>query len=140
MLVIVNVFGGRDVGKSTIAMHAAAELRWSGVATALTFVGGGPQAWTEDVPDVAMRVFWCNPQTLTPHGAAELCRGALNFLVARRKDYAWGPLRKDVEERRDAALAETLRAGHVDYKEIPGVRASVPYVVLKAREREGFGK
>ncbi|KKK90578.1 hypothetical protein LCGC14_2721570, partial [marine sediment metagenome] len=33
----VNILGGRDVGKTTIAMHAAAELRWLGVSTSVWY-------------------------------------------------------------------------------------------------------
>ncbi|KKL58729.1 hypothetical protein LCGC14_2222410, partial [marine sediment metagenome] len=30
----VNILGGRGVGKTTVAMHATAELRWLGIPTA----------------------------------------------------------------------------------------------------------
>ncbi len=136
----VWIFGGRDVGKTTVAMHAVAELRWMGVPTALS--RDLARFWGEDPPVVDMRVFDRSPDTLTPHAAAEMCAGNLNFLVLRRKDYSWpwpGSMPDWVLEQ-DEELEMTLRAGHVRYKSLPGVRASVPYIVKKVCDAVGYGK
>ena len=142
----VNILGGRDVGKTTIAMHAAAELRWLGIPTSLT--ADSAKLWCEDATVADLRVFRRNPATLTPHEAAEMCRGALNFLVLRRKDYydrlpvevAPGLDMEVNNTARDGDLERTLREGHVRYKSLPGVRASVQYVVKKVCERVGYSK
>jgi len=147
----VRIFGGRDVGKTTIAMHTAAELRWMGIPTALTY--GFAKLQGEAVPIVDMRIFERNPHTLTPHEAAELCEGSLNFLILRPK-YYWDqpppymlPLaaikRKDLETEWtiiDEKLESTLRAGHVIYKSLPGMRASTQYLIKKICERVGYDR
>jgi hypothetical protein len=136
----VRIFGGRDVGKTTVAMHTAAELRWMGVPTALTY--GSAKLWGESAPVVDMQIFDRNPQTLTPHEAAEMCEKSLNFLVLRRKDYLWPWLGStpDWILEQDEKLEMTLRAGHVAYKSLPGVRASVAYVTKKICERVGYDR
>ena len=135
----VNILGGRDVGKTTIAMHAAAELQWLGVPTALNYgiacMGG------EDTAIVDMRIFYGDHSVLTPHAVAEMCRGTLTFLVLRPKDYMWvPPMHSEIDISCDDKLENTLRSGHVRYKSLPGCRASVQYVVRKICERIGHGK
>ncbi len=142
----VWIFGGRDVGKTTIAMHAAAELRWMGVPTALTH--GFAKLWGEGRHVVDLRIFDRHPQTLTPHAAAEMC-GEVNFLVLRSK-YYWNdpPLYVGLQPKlveaewkaQDQLFEKTLRAGHVEYKTLPGVRASVQYVVKRVCDAVGYGK
>ena len=135
----VNILGGRDVGKTTIAMHAAAELRWLGIPTALNY--GSSRMWCEGVPIVVIDGLWRDPNTLTPHEAAEMCRGTLTFLVLRRKDYVWKCGSKPgVEIAYDERLEETLRSGRVRYKSLPGCRASVQYVVKRVCERVGYDR
>ena len=63
----VNILGGRDVGKTTIAMHAAAELRWLGVPTALNY--GQARMWCEGAPVATIDVMWGDPNMMTPHPA-----------------------------------------------------------------------
>ncbi|KKL80857.1 hypothetical protein LCGC14_2000530, partial [marine sediment metagenome] len=40
----------------------------------------------------------------------------------------------------DEKLEQTLRSGQVEYKRLPGVRASVPYIVKRVCEQIGYGK
>ena len=138
----VNILGGRDVGKSTIAMHAVAELRWLGIPTALNC--GISKFWGEGPAIVDIRVHDKNPNTWTPHALSELCEGKLNFLVLRRKDYVH-PIGTHPDVARgwyeaDDKLEETLREGRVRYKSLPGVRASVLYVAKKISDAVGYGK
>ena len=145
----VNILGGRDVGKTTIAMHAVAELRWMGVPTALS--RGMAKFWGESSPIVNMHIFDHHPQTLTPHDVAEMCAGNMNFLVVRPKYYWDNPPLYSVPQAsfeslraewtaEDELFESTLRAGHVEYKTLPGVRASVAYVVDKVTQRVGVRK
>jgi hypothetical protein len=147
--VTVWIFGGRDVGKTTVAMHTAAELRWMGVPTAVTY--GSAQLWGEVSPIVNMRIFARNLTAFTPHEAAELCRDSLNFLILRPRYYwdnpplnlaNWPKLEevKAVWIAGDDYLEDTLRAGHVEYKSLPGVRASTQYLIKKICERVGYDK
>ena len=145
----VRIFGGRDVGKTTIAMHTAAELRWMGIPTSLTY--GLTKLWDGGPLIVDMKVFGRDPCVLTPHEAAELCRDSLNFLILRPR-YYWDnpPLysvpQASVESLRaewtaeDELLEKTLRAGHVEYKSLPGVRASTQYLIKKICERVGYDR
>ncbi len=136
----VWIFGGRDVGKTTVAMHTAAELRWMGVPTALTY--GSAKLRGEPTPIVDMRIFAGFLPMFTPHKAAELCRDSLNFLILRRKDYAFASVGKYREEwiAADEKLEDTLRAGHVEYKSLPGVRASTQYLIKKICERVKYDR
>ena len=143
----VWIFGGRDVGKSTIAMHAVAELRWMGVPTSLS--RDTAKFWGDAPATVSMHIFDRHPQTLTPHAAAELCRDKVNFLVLRPK-YYWDnpPLFLGLQPKlvqaewtaQDQSFEDTLRAGHVEYKTLPGVRASVQYVVKRVCDAVGYGR
>jgi len=145
----VWIFGGRDVGKTTIAMHAVAELRWMGVPTALTH--GMARLWGERSHVVDLQIFDRDLVTLTPHDAAEMCASNMNFLVIRPK-YYWDnpplffgpqPQVDDLKERwtqQDELFEKTLRAGHVIYKTLPGVRASVAYIVDKVAREVGARK
>ena len=145
----VWIFGGRDVGKTTVAMHTAAELRWMGIQTALSY--GMSHMWGEPSAIVDMRVFNRNPHTFTAHEAAELCRKSLNFLILRPR-YYWDsppvylapPMGIDkwkvVCTGQDEKLEATLRAGHVEYKSLPGVRASTQYLIKKICERVGYDR
>ena len=142
----VRIFGGRDVGKTTIAMHTAAELRWMGIPTSLTY--NTNTLWTEASCIVDMRIhefLW------TPNDAAELCEGSLNFLILRPRyywdkppDYAPPHSPYDHLEAQwtaaDEKLETTLRAGHVEYKSLPGVRASTQYLIKKICDRVGYDK
>ncbi len=142
----VWVFGGRDVGKTTIAMHTAAELRWMGIPTALTF--GSARLWGEGSPIVHMRIFARSPSMFTAHEAAELCRDSLNFLILRRRYYWDDPLPymlppaalRGVRTADDKKLEAILRAGHVGYKSLPGVRASTQYLIKKICERVKYDR
>ena len=145
----VWIFGGRDVGKTTVAMHTAAELRWMGIPTALTY--GFAKLWGEGSPIVSMKIFDRKPSTFTAHEAAELCRGSLNFLILRRRYYWDNPpaylappeARYDLEAlwtADDKKLEDTLRAGHVEYKSLPGVRASTQYLIKKICERVKYDR
>ena len=145
----VWIFGGRDVGKTTIAMHVVAELRWMGVPTALS--RDLAKFWGEATRIVDMRIFGRSPQTLTPHAVAEMCAGNMNFLVLRPKYYWDNPPLYSVPQAsfeslraewvaEDELFEKTLRAGHVEYKTLPGVRASVQYVVKKIADAVGAGK
>ncbi len=143
----VRIFGGRDVGKTTIAMHTAAELRWMGVPTALT--RDMARFWGEGSAIVFMEIFDRNPCTLTPHAVAEMCKGTLNFLILRPR-YYWDdpPLHVGLQPKlvqvewtaQEQLLEKTLRAGHVEYKSLPGVRASTQYLIKKICDRVGYGK
>ena len=81
----VWIFGGRDVGKTTVAMHTVAELRWMGIPTALPC--GFTELWGEVSPIVNMRIFTQSLDTFTPHKVATMCRDSLNFLILRPKYY-----------------------------------------------------
>ncbi len=131
----VWIFGGWDVGKTTVAMHTAAELRWMGIPTALTC--GHARLWGEVSPIVNMQIFVGDPHMFMAHEADELCWDSLNFLILRRKDYAFASAGKYREEwiAADMKLEATLRAGDVEYKSLPGVRASTLYLVKKICER-----
>ena len=131
-MLTVNLFGGEDVGKSTIAAHAFAELTWLGVECVLQALA---HAYSRQ-PTVHIEVI-PSPGPDTPHEAAEMCRGALNFLVLRRKDY---PFPSAQMEEEDAHLEAILQSGQVEYKRLPGVRASVPYIVKRVCEQIGYGK
>ncbi len=145
----VWIFGGRDVGKTTVAMHTAAELRWMGIPTALIY--GVSELWGERSPIVDMRIFMRSAGILTAHEAAELCRDSLNFLILRPR-YYWGSPPTDlsplmgIDERKvmwigeDKKLEDTLRAGHVEYKSLPGVRASTQYLIKKICERVKYDR
>ncbi len=135
---MVNILGGRDVGKSTVAMHTLAELRWLGIPTALhsginKFWGNPPAAVGLWVHDVAPVIF-------TPYSLAELCRGTMTFLVRRRKDYEFGDMPPEVLAAQDAHLEDMMRKGHVRYKSLAGVRASVPYIGDRICKEIGYGK
>ena len=147
--VTVWIFGGRDVGKTTIAMHTAAELRWMGVPTNLN--RGISKFWCEGLPIVNIRICDRNPYTLTPHAVAEMCAGNMNFLVLRPKYYWDNPPLFSVPQAsfeslraewtaEDELLEKTLRAGHVEYKSLPGVRASTQYLLKKICERVGYDR
>ncbi len=132
----VNILGGQDVGKSAIASHAFAELTWLGIDVVLQTLCHA----YETEPEVIIEVISA-PGPETPHEAAEIGRDALNFLVLRRADYkfesgedAWETTEADEE------LEEILREGRVRYKSLPGVRASVLYVVKKISDAVGYGK
>lgn len=145
----VWLFGGRDVGKTTIAMHTAAELRWMGIPTALTY--GFAKLWGDPVPIVNMQIFAQSLDMLTAHKASELCRDSLNFLILRPR-YYWDkpPIYPPPQESpsdleaawtiADAKLEATLRAGHVEYKSLPGVRASTQYLIKKICERVKYDR
>ncbi len=145
----VWIFGGRDVGKMTIAIHAVAELRWMGVPTVLVY--GLAELSTEVRHVVDLHIFGRYPDTLTPHSVAEMCAGNMNFLVVRPKYYWDNPPLLSVPQAsfeslraewtaEDELFEKTLRAGHVEYKTLPGVRASVAYVVDKIAQRVGARK
>ena len=145
----VWIFGGRDVGKTTIAMHTAAELRWMGIPTALTH--GFAKLWGESSPIVHMKIFARHPFALTPHKAAELCQESLNFLILRPRYYWDNPPLYSVPQAsfeflraewvaEDELFEKTLRAGHVEYKSLPGVRASTQYLIKKICERGGYDR
>ena len=140
----VWIFGGRDVGKTTIAMHAVAELRWMGVPTDLTYGFSRLLAASRCVVD--LHVFHQDATALTPHDVAELCAGNMSFLVLRPKYYWDSPPLYSVPQAsfeslraewtaEDELFEKTLRAGHVEYKTLPGVRASVAYVVDRIAQR-----
>ncbi len=133
----VNILGGRDVGKTTIAAHAFAELTWLGIDVVLQTLCHA----YETEPNVSMEVIPA-PGPLSPHEAAELCKDALNFLVLRRADYNVPSKGRDMVwlEGADKKLEKTLREGRVRYKSLPGVRASVLYVVKKISDAVGYGK
>ena len=145
----VWIFGGWDVGKTTIAMHTAAELRWMGIPTALTY--GSAKLWGEPLSIVGMRIFTGFLPMFTPHKAAELCRDSLNFLILRPK-YYWdkppvyaAPCTPNSDLETQWALADenleaVLRAGHVEYKSLPGVRASTQYLIKKICERVKYDR
>jgi len=40
----------------------------------------------------------------------------------------------------DELFEKTLRAGHVEYKSLPGVRASTQYLIKKICERVGYDR
>ncbi len=145
----VWIFGGRDVGKTTVAMHTVAELRWMGIPTALTY--GMVQLWGEPSAIVNMKIFNQNPHMFTAHAAAELCRDSLNFLILRPRyywdsppDYISPPMGSDewkaLWTADDKKLESTLRAGHVEYKSLPGVRASTQYLIKKICERVRYDR
>jgi len=133
----VNILGGRDVGKSAIASHAFAELTWLDINVVLQTLchayETNPKVIIEVIPE---------PGPATPHEAAEIGRDALNFLVLRRADYDFKESLDYAIELADAdeKLEETLREGRVRYKSLPGVRASVLYVVKKISDAVGYGK
>ena len=129
----VNIFGGQDVGKTTIAMHTAAELRWLGLRTALNY---GPNCIPCNIAAVEINIFWRDPNTLTPHEAAKICADTLTFLIRRSKDYVPSPGMEECDER----LENTLRSGQVRYKSLPGMRTSVQYLLKKICDRVGYGK
>ncbi len=138
----VNILGGRDVGKSAIASHAFAELTWLGIDVVLQTLCHA----YETKPEVIIEVIPA-PGPDTPHEAAEIGRDALNFLVLRRKDYYDSVVTMipngDMESEYTAAdekLEEILLEGRVRYKSLPGVRASVLYVVKKISDEVGYGK
>ena len=136
----VNILGGRDVGKTTVAMHAVAELRWLGIPTALNY--GLSKFWEEGQEIVNVRVH--DGSVWTPHSLAELCNGTLTFLVRRRKDYVYPIvghpdikwLWNDFDEKLETMMIE----GQVRYKSLPGVRASVPYIIKRICERVGYDR
>jgi len=145
----VWIFGGRDVGKTTVAMHTAAELRWMGIPTALTC--GFSELWGEGSPIVDMRIYTRSPYMLTPHEAVDLCRDSLNFLILRPQYYWDSPPAytsppmgidewKALWTGQDKKLEDTLRAGHVEYKSLPGVRASTQYLIKKICERVKYDR
>ncbi len=136
----VNIFGGQDVGKTTIAMHTAAELRWLGLRTALNY---GPNCIPCNIAAVEINIFWRDPNTLTPYEAAGMCEDTLTFLIRRPKDYVspsghWMPEETLVAQ--DECLENTLRSGQVRYKSLPGMRTSVQYLIKKICDRVGYGK
>ena len=136
----VNILGGRDVGKTTVAMHAVAELRWMGILTALS--RGIAKFWGEEPAIVSMKVY--DGRIWTPHSLAELCQGTLTFLVRRRKDYVYPPgIHPDLARQWndfDEELENMMRESRVRYKSLPGVRASVPYIIKKICEGVGYDR
>ncbi len=133
-LLRVNILGGRDVGKTTIAMHAAAELRWMGVPTAVNYELSG--IWPENAVAVVIEVYQQPAHNFTPHSLSEWCDGAMNFLVRRPKDYV-APMEWIVD---DEKLEDMMREVQVRYKSLPGCRASVQYVIKKICDAIGYGK
>ena len=119
---IVSILGGRDVGKTTVSMHAVAELRWMGIPTALS--RGQANFWGEEPAIVNMRIY--NGMLWTPHSLAELCNGTLTFLVRRINDYVYPPdVHPDIARqwsKFDGELEDMMREGRVRYKSLPGVR------------------
>ncbi|KKM03710.1 hypothetical protein LCGC14_1771660 [marine sediment metagenome] len=139
---IVNILGGRDVGKTTIAMHAVAELRWMGISTSLNY--GASKLWTDEPSIVTMNVLWRDPSTMSTHELVEMCRDTLTFLVRRSKDYVTPiGLHPSITSGRlaiDEQLENRMREGRVRYKSLPSVRASVPYIVKKICEGVGYDR
>ncbi|KKL70266.1 hypothetical protein LCGC14_2106690, partial [marine sediment metagenome] len=79
------------------------------------------------------------------------CRDSLNFLILRPKYYWDNPpiyppsyaSLGDLEAAwtaDDKKLEATLRAGHVEYKSLPGVRASTQYLIKKICERVKYDR
>ena len=133
----VNILGGRDVGKTTVAMHAVAELRWMGISTALVYDATALCGY--EAPIVGVRIYY--KDLWSPHSLAELCRGTLTFLVRRPKDYEFMSIERSwtmAEE--DKNLETMMIEGQVRYKSLPGVRASVPYIVKRICEGVGYGR
>ncbi len=135
----VNILGGRDVGKSTVAMHVAAELRWLGIPTALQ--SGINKFWGNPPAVVHLWVHDVAPIMFTPHSLAELCRDTMTFLVRRRLDYKFESAGFSIKwTAADVRLEDMMRMGRVEYKSLPGVRASVPYIIDRICKEIGYGK
>ena len=135
----VNILGGRDVGKSAVAMHVAAELRWLGIPTALTC--GGVALFGYGALVVDIRIHDVPVGIWTPHALAEMCRDTMTFLVRRSKDYAFGSIKDSWETIiDDEKLEGMVREGRVQYKSLPGVRGSVPYIIDRICKEIGYGK
>ena len=97
--------------------------------------------WGDPVPIVSMRIYDVNPHTLAPHAIAEFCAGCMNFLVRRRTDYEFVSQAGFRElSMADDKLEKTMRDGHVRYKTLPGVRASVLYVIKKVCDAVGYDR
>ncbi len=137
-LLAVHILGGRDVGKSTVAMHVAAELRWLGIPTALQ--SGINKFWGNPSAVVHLWVHDVTPVIFTPHSLAELCMDTMTFLVRRPKDYEFGEMSPEVLDSQDEFLEDMMRMGRVEYKSLPGVRASVPYIISRICKEIGYGK
>lgn len=133
----VNILGGKDVGKTTVAMHAVAELRWLGISTALVYDATALCGY--EAPIVGMRIYY--KDLWTPHSLAELCRDTLTFLVRRPKDYEFTSIESSWRMTEvDAKLETMMIEGRVRYKSLPGVRASVLYIVKKVCEGVGYDR
>ena len=131
MTLKVNLFGGSHVEKSTLVAHAMAELRWEGVRC-------GVYGFTLDYDPEAVFVVVPPFTAIDEARVRGMAEGALNFLVLRRRDYPFSGARtREAWEALDAGIEEALRRCEVRYKRLPGVRASVPYIMLKVRERLG---
>lgn len=146
MMLVVNMLGSQDCGKSTIAAHVYAELKWAGVNCGLIF---GQTFFFEEQyrrlkrlergVDVVVTDFSLLIQLYSDLNAPLLSIPVLeayrqfdnmNFLVRRAGAGEEGGARQ-----LDSLIEDALQENGLRYKSLPGVRASVPYIVLKVKER-----
>ncbi len=175
-MLVLNLMGGPGAGKSTLAAHVFAELKWEGVNCELVTEAAKDWAWEDgrgifeygqtyflgeqyrrlkrlegqvdvvvtDAPILMSVLYRPEDIPMISDLALSLHRKFtnMNFLVRRVKEYSKvGRLQEESEARSlDSALEGILQKHTIRYKSLPGVRASVPYIVQKLRERIGFGK
>ena len=176
-MLVVNLLGGPGCGKSTLAAHVFAELKWDDINCELVTEAAKDAAWeghlrlfeygqllffgeqyrrlrrldgqvdvvVTDSPLILELVYANNdsiPSFLKTILEAHNSFDNLNFLVRRVKEYIKvGRNNEDSEARQlDSLIEDMLQENRMRYKSLPGVRASVPYIVLKVKERLGTGR
>ena len=170
---VINLLAGPGAGKSTIAAHVYAELKWEGVNCELVTEFAKDAAWEEHfrlyehqvllfgeqyrrlkrlegqvdvaVTDAPLLLQLIYMQDGLPPSFAPMVLEAhrqfdnMNFLVRRVKEYRKVGRHNEEEEARqlDAHIEEVLQENTLRYKSLPGVRASVPYIVQKILQKLG---
>jgi len=172
-MLVVNLLAGPGAGKSTLAAHVYAELKWEGVNCELVTEFAKDAAWEEHfrlfehqvllfgeqyrrlkrlegqvdvaVTDSPLLLQLIYMQDGLPLSFAPMVLEAhhqfdnMNFLVRRVKEYVKvGRHNEEGEARQlDEHIEEVLQENTLRYKSLPGVRASIPYIVKKVLDRIG---
>lgn len=173
-MLVLNLIGGPGAGKSTLAAHVFAEMKWEGVNCELVTEAAKDWAWeghgrmldygqvhllgeqyrrlkrlegqvdlaVTDSPLLLSYVYAGDP--LVKRLALGMHRefDSANFLVRRVKEYRKeGRFQEEPRARElDGLIEDALQGNKIRYKSLPGVRASVLYIVGKAKERMGVGR
>lgn len=173
-MLVVNFLGGPGAGKSTLAAHVFAELKWDNINCELVTEFAKEAAWENHlalyehqmylfgtqyrwlkrlegqvdvaVTDAPLLLQMIYAGESPPKSFKKVVLEAhnqfdnINFLVRRSKPYVKVGRHNDEDQARqlDSLMEDVLQEHRLRYKSFPGMRASVPYAIMRIKERLGI--